>query len=167
MAANSALLSRLLISERSSLLRLAQRILGNFSAAEDVIQSAWFKIQRVEDYPPIHNPRAYLYRLASNLALDHMRAARRRAVDTEIEDILWYEDDTPSPENQTFSRLEYERVMAAEALLPEPTREMFRLNRFEGVTQREIAKRFGVSPTIVERHIRRALLALDRARNGE
>jgi RNA polymerase sigma-70 factor (ECF subfamily) len=35
----------MLIAERVSLLRLAQRIVGSASAAEDVAQSLWFRIQ--------------------------------------------------------------------------------------------------------------------------
>lgn len=78
MPTNAAALTRLLLRERPSLLRLAQRIVGTAPAAEDVTQSLWLRIQRVEDDPPIANKRAYLYRLATNLAVDHARSDQRR-----------------------------------------------------------------------------------------
>ena len=53
MPTNAVVLTRLLLAERASLLRLAQRILGNAPAAEDVTQSLWFRVQRIEDDPPI------------------------------------------------------------------------------------------------------------------
>ncbi|WP_313436440.1 sigma factor [Novosphingobium sp.] len=75
MSSNASTLTRLLLLERPSLLRLAQRIVGSAPAAEDVTQSLWFRVQRVGDDPPIVNERAFLYRLATNLATDHVRAA--------------------------------------------------------------------------------------------
>jgi RNA polymerase sigma-70 factor (ECF subfamily) len=59
-----------------------------------------------------------------------------------------------------------ERIMQALDALPEPTRTIFRLNRFEGMPQREIAGIYNVSTTIIERHIRRALKALDDVRKA-
>ena len=77
MPTNAVALSRLLLAERPSLLLLAQRIVGSLPAAEDVTQSLWFRVQRIEDDPPILNKRAYLFRLASNLATDRRRAEAR------------------------------------------------------------------------------------------
>jgi DNA-directed RNA polymerase specialized sigma24 family protein len=78
MSTNATTLTELLIRERPALLRLVQRILGSDSGAEDVIQSIWFKARGVDSGQPISNPRAYLYRLAANLATDHGRERTRR-----------------------------------------------------------------------------------------
>jgi len=77
MTTNALALTRLLIRERPSLLRLARRIVGSAPAAEDVTQTLWLRVQRIEDDPPILHKRAYLYRLATNLATDQLRARRR------------------------------------------------------------------------------------------
>ncbi|WP_258224046.1 sigma factor-like helix-turn-helix DNA-binding protein, partial [Stenotrophomonas sp. HMWF003] len=58
------------------------------------------------------------------------------------------------------------RVLAAAAHLPEPTRTIFRLNRLQGLTQVDVAKRLKVSVTTVENHVRAALQRLAWARNG-
>ncbi|MPS69253.1 MAG: sigma-70 family RNA polymerase sigma factor [Novosphingobium sp.] len=168
MSTNAFVLSHLLLRERPSLLKRLRRMLRDERAAEDVTQGLWLKIQSVHDHPPIDNPGAYLHRLAMNAATDALRASKRRGalVEAEVADLLWVEDDSPAPDRIAIGRDMLERIMAALASLPEPTCSIFRLNRFEGLTQREIAARYGVSTTVVERHIRRALKALDNVRNA-
>jgi RNA polymerase sigma factor (sigma-70 family) len=158
MPTNAFTLSRLLLAERRSLLRQVRRLVGSDSA-EDVVQKLWLKVQAVRDDPPIDNPRAYLHRLAINAATDELRTITRQATGTqaEIEALLWVEDDRPGPDRIVIDRDMLDRVGDAVDTLPDPTRSIFRLNRFEGLTQREIADRYGVSTTVVERHIRRAL----------
>lgn len=166
MSTNAIALSRLLQSERQSLLRLTGRIVGNVAAAEDVTQHLWFRIQRIEDDPHIANRRAFLFRLASNLAIDHVRSERSRsAVLAEAQAFLWNEAETPNPEQAVISTAELERVLAAAATLPEPTRSIFRLHRFDGLRQSEVAVRCGVSVTTIEKHVRRALAILRKARD--
>jgi RNA polymerase sigma factor (sigma-70 family) len=161
MPTNALALSRLLIAERSSLLRQVRRLVGSDSA-EDVVQKLWLKVQSVRDDPPIDNPQAYLHRLAINAATDELRASARlrRETQAEIEALLWVEDDSPLPDRIVMDRDMLQRIGEAMDALPEPTRGIFRLNRLSGVSQKDIAGRYGVSTTIVERHIRRALKRL-------
>lgn len=167
MSHHVAALTRLLILERSALHGLIRRIVGSSAAAEDVTQTLFLKLQRVDDATEIQDRRAYLFRLASNLAIDRRRTeTREKGHQAEIEDILWVEDPAPGAERTAMARLDLERVARALEALPEPTRSIFQLNRFGQQTQREIAARYGISTTMVERHIRRALEALSRARAG-
>jgi len=165
MSSNATTLTELLIRERPALLRLVQRILGSDGGAEDVIQSIWFKARGVDGGQPISNPRAYLYRLAANLATDHGRERTRR---TRLlaEHYLWGPDEVLSTEEQAMAQDELQRVLAAAEHLPEPTRTIFRLNRLQGMTQVEVAKRQGVSVTTVENHVRSALQRLAWACSG-
>jgi RNA polymerase sigma-70 factor (ECF subfamily) len=165
MSTNATTLTELLIRERPALLRLVQRILGSDGGAEDVIQSVWFKARGVDSGTPISNPRAYLYRLAANLATDHGRERTRR---TRLlaDHYLWGPDEVLSTEEQVMAQAELQRVLEAAEHLPEPTRTIFRLNRLQGMTQSDIARRQGVSVTTVENHVRSALQRLAWARSG-
>lgn len=167
MTTNSIALSRLLLSERKSLLRQVSRLVGS-EGAEDVAQKLWLKVQAVRDHPPIDNPQAYLHRLAHNVAVDHVQGDRRQATVAErAEALLWGVDYELGPERIVESRDTLERVRTAIAALPEPTRTILRLTRLEHKTQRETAQQVGVTPTTVENHLRRALALLARIRDGE
>ncbi|CAN7237970.1 sigma-70 family RNA polymerase sigma factor [Bosea sp. LjRoot9] len=62
---------------RSFLTRLAYRMLGSVSDAEDVVQDAWLRWHEAE-HEDIINPRAYLARVVTRLCLDQMKSARSR-----------------------------------------------------------------------------------------
>lgn len=165
MSSNAATLTELLIRERPALLRRVQRILGGDNGAEDVIQAVWFKARGVDDSQAIDNPRAYLYRLAANLATDHGRESTRRNR-LLADHYLWGADEVVSTEEQAMAQDELQRVLDAAGHLPEPTRTIFRLNRLQGLTQADIARRLGVSVTTIENHVRTALQRLAWARSG-
>ncbi|MFK4873862.1 RNA polymerase sigma factor [Novosphingobium sp. ZW T3_23] len=166
MSTNALDLSRLIQSERPSLLRMLCRVLDR-SMVDDALQTLWLRVQKVADEPPIRDKRSYLFALAANVAWDQGRElARRRRIQAEADAILWGTDCDPSVETAMIARDELERVLEAAAALSEPTKTIFRLNRIDGMPQRDIAVHLGVSRTTVEKHIRRALSKLGDARNG-
>lgn len=69
--------ARVFTTHRSTLVGVAYRILGSVSDAEDVVQEAWL---RWADRPmaEIVNPRAFLIRVTSRLALDRLRRLKAR-----------------------------------------------------------------------------------------
>jgi len=62
--------------QRPRLLRLAYRMLGSVTEAEDVVQDAWLRWSRVD--VSVDAPSAYLTRVVTRLCLDQMRSARVR-----------------------------------------------------------------------------------------
>ncbi len=67
-------------SERARLTGIAYRILSSVTDAEDVVQDAWMTWERC-DRDEIRNPAAWLTTVTSRLAIDQLRAQRRRRED--------------------------------------------------------------------------------------
>lgn len=62
---------------RRVLMRLAYRMLGSVSDAEDIVQDAWLRWHDA-DHAAIREPRAYLTSVVTRLCLDQMKSARSR-----------------------------------------------------------------------------------------
>ncbi|MER7486612.1 RNA polymerase sigma-70 factor [Streptomyces sp. NPDC126497] len=62
---------------RKLLFSVAYRLLGTAADAEDVVQDAWIKWSAA-DRSQVVDPRAYLTRIVSNLALERLRSARHK-----------------------------------------------------------------------------------------
>lgn len=163
---NDALLE-LLVSEKPKLLRRSARIVGDLFTAEDILQRLWLKLQQGTGTDNITSPRAYLLRLVSNLSIDQRRAdLARQRIQAKADAYLSASNESASADRTMIARDELARVMAAMEALAEPTRTMFRLNRFEKMRIADIAVMYGVSTTTVENHLRRALARLREAREG-
>ncbi len=63
--------------ERRHLVGLAYRLLGTVADAEDVVQETWLRWQAVPE-GSVERPEAWLTTVTTRIALDHLRAARRR-----------------------------------------------------------------------------------------
>ncbi|BCJ32815.1 RNA polymerase sigma24 factor [Actinocatenispora thailandica] len=62
---------------RRLLFSVAYRMLGTAADAEDAVQDSWFKWSAA-DRSAVADPKAYLVRIVTNLALDRLRSAQRR-----------------------------------------------------------------------------------------
>ncbi|MFD9244045.1 RNA polymerase sigma-70 factor [Streptomyces sp. NPDC059556] len=62
---------------RSMLLGVAYRMLGRAADAEDVVQEAWLR-WTAEDRTEVREPRAFLVRITTRLAVDRLRQAQAR-----------------------------------------------------------------------------------------
>jgi RNA polymerase sigma-70 factor (TIGR02957 family) len=62
---------------RKLLFAIAYRLLGSAADAEDIVQDAWFKWSGA-DRAQVSDPKAYLARIVSNLAMERLRSTRRQ-----------------------------------------------------------------------------------------
>jgi RNA polymerase sigma-70 factor (ECF subfamily) len=142
---------------RPALEAALRRQLRNSTVAADVMQESWLKLSGGTD-ATIENADAYVRRVVRNTATDHIRKERRRAaIDAEVRDLLWSADDERSPERILMGRQALAAVAAALEQMPERSRIIFAMSRFEGKTHREIAERFGITEQAVFYHVRRVL----------
>ncbi|MEE4453024.1 RNA polymerase sigma factor [Novosphingobium resinovorum] len=164
MKTNASALSLLILRERQTLLRVVERIVRNWAAAEDVTQTLWLKVQRVDDHPPILNKRAYLFRLATNLARDRLRADHRHDAVFEGGTVPEHvADDSPGADRAVLDREALDRLRDVLGELPARTREILYMRRFEELSSAQIGERLGISRQMVNRHIAQAMAhCLDR-----
>jgi len=150
-------------AEHQRLRLLVSRLVGNRTTAEDLIHLTFVKLLLAIEGGSIRNYPGYLTVTARNLAFNHLRDLKRHGEvavsDAEFQAIP---DQQPSAEMTALYRCELRRVLQAVASLPPKRREVFVLNKFEGMTYDEIAARLAVSRNTVISHIVIALADLDR-----
>ena len=138
--------------------------LRSLEAAQDVVQDIGLKLTRYEG-EDIANPTAFLYRLGSNLMLDHIKKERRsrRRAEAWREAVVSTDGAGPaaSPEpaadDAIIARERLNLILEAVAGLPAPVREAFRLHKLEGLSHSETAEAMGVSRSSVEKYIMASL----------
>jgi RNA polymerase sigma-70 factor (ECF subfamily) len=158
MTQNNISLLSCFIAERAKLIRFLTRRTGCAATAEDLLQEAWIRLSRLPTTDFIDSPSAYLRRMASNLAIDHARACERRPLNAvEVEDLLSLADEAPDTERAVSDAQQLQHLLAIVGELPERRRALFIAARIEGVAQRELAERFGISLRTVELELHRAL----------
>lgn len=143
---------------REPLLRFFSRRLPDTAAAEDMVQQVFERLVQRGDVEGIENARGYVYRIAENVFVDHMRraAVRRSHAHDPFDESLHAGVDF-SPEHVLAKRERLARVMEILHTLPERTRIIFVLRRIEGWKYQDIAKRYGISVSAVEKHVERAV----------
>lgn len=150
--------------QREPLGRFFRARLGAQADVEDLLQDLYLKVSAIEPDRDVREPRAYLYRLASNLLMDRWRSSRRSA----IRDGAWRMathatglsedlDDAPSAEAVVAGRQRLAMLTRALSDLPPKTSTVFRLHKFEGLSYAEVAARLGISRSSVEKHMMDAL----------
>ena len=117
--------------------------------ADDLVQDTYLRLigsGRVEE---IRRPRAFLWRVAANLAIDLGRRQARRPSSEP-----WREEGTASAAADQLGQLALKEVILD---LPPPLREVFLLSRVGGLTYESIARHLNISVKTVEWRMSRAL----------
>lgn len=169
---DEAAFAELVDSEGSALLRVAWRLIGQQTDAEDLVQEAFLRFHRC--LPTFRGEAAistWLYRTVTRLAIDHLRRQRlRRAIfffhdtDNEAPDPLAQIAD---PSATPFQQLEQQQLARhltnTLRRLPSRQQTVFVLRHYEGLPLAEIAQLLGTREGTVKSHLHRALAALRRA----
>ncbi len=134
------------------------------SDIDDLIQDAYCRLATLKSVDHIDRPGAYFMQIVKNAWRDSLRRARvvRLEAFTENAERI-VEDEAIGLEATVMARNQLELVETLLATLPERCRTIFTLKRMEGISQREIANRLGVSEHVVENDVQRALRALQGA----
>lgn len=150
------------------LYRLALRLTGDASTAEDVVQETFLNaFKAIGSFEGRSSLSTWLYRIAANTALMHVRRAQPLMVSV---DEVTTDEDQPVPQalfdwcclperdfETAETRAELERAIHE---LPEKLRVVFALRELEGLSTEATAEALGVSPDVVKTRLHRARLWL-------
>ncbi len=137
--------------------RYVGRRLDNTALASDMVQDAFLRLAE-QPAGQVQDFRAYLYRIARNLLLDHAKQERRRQTFAAPHEYLsLFTDDAPSPEDAADARLKLERLQAVVGELPLRTQQVFVLTRIDGLTHEAAARRLKISESAVQKHLAAAI----------
>jgi RNA polymerase sigma factor (sigma-70 family) len=125
--------------------------------AADLTQETFVRLLRSGPAEQIENVRAYLFRTAANLAVDHLRRRKHSHLAADTQELEGFADAAPGADRQLLSRRALARLRAAVEQLPARQREVFLLHKFHDLSYQEIAERLGIAKNTVMVHMVRAL----------
>lgn len=152
--------ARLFDTYRTELLRFAAKKVGDGPPEPaDLVQQAFANFAKYEERGQVERPRAFLYRTIQNLITDHHRNVANMSTislgETNLDEVR--EDvDELSPEIVLLDRERFSEVLVAVKSLPQRQRRFLLLNRLEGMSYTEIARRNGVSISTARREVEAA-----------
>ena len=143
------------------LFSLTCRMLGSPTDAEDLLQEVFLAAHRkLDTFRGDSALGTWLYRLATNLCLDHLRsrAARSSQITDSLDDEPWIPDAASrSLAERTVSKMDLERAIA---VLPPGCRAAFVLHDVEGLEHQEVARVLGIAEGTSKSQVHKARMRL-------
>ncbi len=139
------------------LLQLTQRILGDAEEARDVVQVTFLRLwENRGRFDPRFSPNTWIYRIASNLAIDVLRSKKSR--ERAAEPVRHHLRAVASPRSDgDLGRLAEAEVAGIfrelAAALTEKQRLVFLLREVEGLPSQEVAEIVGCQESTVRNHL--------------
>jgi len=159
-------LDELIVRKTRPLVQVAARILGDEEEARDVVQLAFLRLwDHRERYDTRYSPNTWIYRITTNLAIDHLRSRKSREKTHEPVRLQLQRTQDDSF-RRDLSQLQHREVgeifreLATE--LSEKQRMVFLLREVEGLSSQEVAEIVGCQESTVRNHLFNARRVLRR-----
>ena len=151
------LLTKLIAEHGSSLERFLARKLNSTQDAAEIAQETFLRLYRLDELDTMDDTRAFMFRVASNMAIDQLR--RKVLHDKFVVHESHIADDQKgvSPEQVAAAQEELQRIYQVVDGLPIKCKQAFLLHRKSGLSYSEIANEMNISVSSVEKYILQAL----------
>lgn len=154
--AHAAQVASLFREHNRALIAFLSSRLDSTAEAQEIAQEAYVRLLRLEHPEQVGFLRAYLFRIASNLAVERLRARSVRA--DAVEDELFEEWlDTPVPERRALAVDQLRLVREALRELPRKTSAAFVMHAIEGKGFDAVARTMKLTERMVRYHVARAM----------
>lgn len=129
---------------------ILRRVGGDDDSADDILQDVFLKVHtRIDSLRDQDRLESWIYQIVRNTIADYYRSIRPR---TDVPEQL----EAPEPEAPDLARQLIPSVRAMIKRLPEPYREAIMLTEYQGLTQREMAEKLGISVSGAKSRVQRA-----------
>jgi len=157
--------SRLFREHNRALIGFVYARLKSEQEAREIAQEAYVRLLQLDAPEAAGFLRAYLFRIAENLAFDRLRQRRSRG---RLDALLSLEELNleASAERAAIAREELALIERAVNELPSKCQEAFRQHRLADIPIGDVARRMNVSERMVRKHITRALVYIRLRREG-
>jgi len=157
----------LLRKYRTPVINFLYRMVRDSAIAEDLAQEVFLRVYRArQEYAPSAKFTTWMFRIATNLALNALRDNRYRQLEVSIDQpvetneseqpALEVADSAPSAEQQLVARTRTELIRNAINVLPEKQRAAVLLHKYQELDYCEIAKILGCSESALKSLLFRA-----------
>jgi len=150
--------AELLALHRDELLRFIKQRIDCPETALDILHDCFMRFSNYLERHQVQNPRAFLYKMAANQTIDHIRQ-QRRADDRRIEFEAWPEliDPAPSPEDTIAARQRMAMLERVIAEMPEKNRQIFVMRHIQHLSFTEISQVTGLAYNSIFKYLNEAL----------
>lgn len=124
--------------------------------AKEIAQEAYVKLLGLDEPAAINHFRAYLFRVAANLAADRLKQQHRRAELRNLA-LVGAPRSSPSPEKTLHAAQKLAVIQEAIHELPAKCRTAFLLRKVHQFTTQETGEKMGLTGRMVRLHVARAL----------
>jgi RNA polymerase sigma-70 factor (ECF subfamily) len=141
----------LLRKYRAPLVNFLYRMVRDSAAAEDLAQEVFLRVYRArKEYAPSAKFTTWMFRIATNLALNSVRDNRHRKMEISVDQTVETNEDeqramelpdrTPSIEQQLVAQTRSEMILRAIHSLPEKQRAAVLLHKYQELDYDEISR---------------------------
>jgi RNA polymerase sigma factor (sigma-70 family) len=149
--------SQLFREHNRALVRYLTVRLRSVQEANEVAQEAYARLLQLPRPGAADLLRAYLFRTATNLAIDRLRRRKIEHLAEErpeqLSELTASPGNLSDPAEQLLAREQTEQLLGYLQELPTKCQRVFELHRLEGVPQHAVAIRLGFSDRMVRRYV--------------
>jgi RNA polymerase sigma factor (sigma-70 family) len=151
------LIERLFREHNEALIRFLRARVGSHQEALEVAQEAYVRMLSLDEPGAVSYLRTFLFRTAANIAIDRRR--RNQAQERASEQPQLHENaELRTPERRVAGEQTLSRLQNLIEAMPAKCRQSFVWHQIQGIDAATIARRLGITESMVRKYVVRALL---------